>query len=58
MIKSRRWADHVAKMEESRSAFEILTGKPTVKKYLGNPKRRWEDIIKMDLKEMGINTRN
>ena len=31
MIKSRRlrWAGHVARMEEGRSAFKILTGKPT-----------------------------
>ena len=30
-IKSRRmrWAGHVARMEEGRSAFKILTGKPT-----------------------------
>ena len=33
MIKSRslRWAGHVARMEEGRSAFKILTGKPTVR---------------------------
>ena len=30
VIKSRlRWAGHVARMEEDRSAFKILTGKPT-----------------------------
>ena len=31
MIKSRRlrWAGHIARMEEGRSAFKILTGKPT-----------------------------
>ena len=36
MIKSRRlkWAGHVARMEESRSAFKILTGKPTGKRPL------------------------
>ena len=34
VIKSRRlrWAGHVARMEEGRSAFKILTGKPTGKK--------------------------
>ena len=42
-------------MEEVRSAFEILTGKPTGKRPLG--KRGWDDIIRMDLKEIGINTR-
>ena len=45
-------------MEEGRSAFTILTGKPTGNITLGRPKRRWEDNIRMDLKEIGINTRN
>ena len=45
-------------MEEGRSAFKILTGKPTGKRPLGRPRRRWEDNIRMDLKEIGINTRN
>ena len=31
-------------MEEGRSAFKILTGKPTGKSPLGRPRRRWEDI--------------
>ena len=55
VIKSRRsrWAGHVARMEESRSAFKILTGKPTGKRPLGRPRRR-QDNIRMDLKEMGI----
>ena len=37
VIKSRRliWAGHVARMEEDRSAFKILTGKPIEKKHLG-----------------------
>ena len=38
-----RWAGHVARMEEGRSAFKILKGKPTVKKPLGRPMCRWED---------------
>ena len=45
-------------MEKGRSAFKILTGKPTGKRLLGRPRRRWEDNNKMDLKEMGINTRS
>ena len=45
-------------MEEGRSAFKILTGKPTGKRPLGRPRRRWEDNIIMDLKEIGINTKN
>ena len=57
VIKSRRsrWAGHVARMEEVRSAFRILTGKPTGKRPLGSSRRRWEDNIRMDLKD--INTR-
>ena len=41
-IKSRRlrWAGHLARMEECRSAFEILTGKPTGKRPLGRPTSR------------------
>ena len=54
LIKSRRlgWLDHVARMEEGRSAFKILTGRPTPagKISLGRPRRRWEDNIRMDLK--------
>ena len=55
-IKSRRlrWAGHVARMEEGRSVFKILTGKPTGKRPLGRPRRRWEDNIRMDLEEIGI----
>ena len=42
VIKSRRlrWAGHVARMEEGRGAFKILTGKPTGKRPLGRPRRR------------------
>ena len=39
-------------------AFKILTGKPTGKRPLGRPRRRWEDNIRVDLKEIGINARN
>ena len=43
---------HVARMEESRNVFKILTGKPTGKRPLGRPWHR------MDLKKIAINTRN
>ena len=43
-------------MVEGRSAFKILIGKPTGKRPLCRPRRRWEDYIRMDLKEIGINT--
>ena len=45
-------------MEESRSDFRILTGKPTGKRPLERPMRRWEDNIRMDLEEMCINAGN
>ena len=45
-------------MNEVRSIFKILTGKPTAKGTLGGPRRRWENNIRMDLEEMGINMRN
>ena len=50
VIKSRRlrWAGHVARKEEGRSAFKILTGKPTGKRPLGRPRRRWEDNRRMN----------
>ena len=52
MIKSRRLrlVGHVARMEEGRSVFKILTDKPIGK--------RPKDNIRMDLKEIGINIRN
>ena len=56
-IKSRRlrWAGHVARrIEEGKGAFKILTGK----RPLGRPRRRWEDNIRMDLEEIGINAGN
>ena len=56
--KRLRWAGHVARMEESRSAFKILTGKPTGKRPLGRPRHRWEGNIRMDIEEIGINAEN
>ena len=52
------WAGHVARPEESRSAFKILTGKLTGKRPLGRSRHRFEDNIRMDLKGIGINGRN
>ena len=40
------------------SAFKILTGKPTGKRPLRWPRHRWEDNIRMDLEEIGINAGN
>ena len=45
-------------MEEGRSSLKILTGKPTGKRILGRTMCRWEDNIRMDFKEIGVNTRD
>ncbi|KAJ4431277.1 hypothetical protein ANN_19874 [Periplaneta americana] len=59
-IKSRclRWAGHVVRMGESRNAYRVLVGRPEGKRPLGRPRRRWEDNIKMDLREVGYDDRD
>jgi hypothetical protein len=54
-IKSRRmrWAGHVARMGEGRNVYRVLVGKPEGKRPLERPRRRWEDEIKMDHREIG-----
>jgi hypothetical protein len=56
VIKSRRLreAGHVARMGEGRDVYRFLVGRPEGKMPLGRPKRRWEDNIKLDLRETGI----
>jgi hypothetical protein len=53
-IKSRRmmWAGHVARMGEGRNVYRVLVGKPEGKRPLEGPRRRWEDGIEMDLREI------
>ena len=41
-----------------RNSLKILTGKPKGKRPLGRPRRRWEDNIRMNLEEIGINAGN
>ena len=53
-----RWKGHVARKEEGRSAFKILIGTSIGKRPLGRSRRRWEDDIRMDLEEIGINAGN
>jgi len=52
-IKSRRmrWAGHLARMGDWRSAYRVLVGKPEGKRPLGRPRRRWD--IKIDLQKVG-----
>jgi hypothetical protein len=60
VIKSRRmrWAGHVARMEEGRGIYGVLIGRRKGKRPLGRPRRRWEDNIKMDLREIEIDEAN
>jgi hypothetical protein len=60
VIKSRRmrWAGHVARMGEGRGVYRVLVGRPEGKRPLGRPRRRLENNIKMDLKEIGIDETN
>jgi hypothetical protein len=54
VIKSRRmrWAGHVARMGEVRNVYSIFIGKPEGRRPLGRPRRRWENNIGMDLREI------
>jgi hypothetical protein len=60
VIKSRRtrWVRHVARMGEGRGAYRILVGRPEGKRPLGRLRLRWEDNIKMDLGDRGIDGAN
>jgi hypothetical protein len=55
-VKSRRmrWAGHVARMGEERKVCKVLVGKPEGKRPPGRPRRKWEDGIRMDLREIGL----
>jgi hypothetical protein len=53
-----RWAGHVARIEEARGVYRVLVGRPAEKRLLGRTRRRWEDNIKMDLRETGIEEAN
>jgi hypothetical protein len=41
-------------MGEERKVYKVLVGKPKVKRPLGRPRSRWEDGIRMDLREIGL----
>jgi hypothetical protein len=55
-VKSRRmrWAGHMARMGEERKVYKVLVGKSEGNRRLGRPRRRWEDGIRMDLRETGL----
>jgi hypothetical protein len=60
VIKSRkmRWAGHVACMGEGRGVYRALVERPESKRPLVRPRRRWEDNIKLDLREIVIDGAN
>jgi hypothetical protein len=60
VIKSRRlrWAGHVAHVGEGRGVYRVLVGRPKDKRPLGRPRCRWEDNIKLELRDIGINGAN
>jgi hypothetical protein len=60
VIKTRRmrWAGHVARMWEERGVYRVSVGRPEGKRPLGRPRHRWENNIKMYLREIGIDGRN
>jgi hypothetical protein len=55
-VKSRRmrWPGHVACMGEERKVYTVLVGKSEGKRPLGRPRHRWEDGVRMDLREIGL----
>jgi hypothetical protein len=60
VIKTRimRWAEHVARMGDTRGILRVLVRMPEGKRPPGRPRRRWEDNIKMDLQEVGCGGMN
>jgi hypothetical protein len=55
MIKSRRtkWPRYVADIREKRNMYRTLVENPEEKRLLGLPNCRWEDYIRMGLRETG-----
>jgi hypothetical protein len=48
-----RWAGHVARVGEERKVYKVLVGKPEGKRPLERPRRRREDGVRIDLREIG-----
>jgi hypothetical protein len=59
-LRRMRWAGHVACIGEGRDVYRVLVGRPERKRPVGRPRHRWEDNIKMDLRdrEIGIDGEN
>jgi len=52
-ISKMRWAGQVPCMGEGRDVYRVLVEKPEGRRPRGRPRRRWEDNIRMDLREVG-----
>jgi hypothetical protein len=52
-LRRMRWAGHLARMGEKRTAYRLLVGKSEEKRPLGRPRCRWVDNIRIDLGEVG-----
>jgi hypothetical protein len=48
----------VARMGEGRGVYRVLVGRPESKRPVGRPRRRWENNIKLGLREIGIDGAN
>jgi hypothetical protein len=44
----------MARIGEERKVYKVLVGKPEEKRPLGRPRRRWEDGIRMDVREISL----
>jgi hypothetical protein len=53
-LRRMRWAGHVARMGEGRNVYRVLMGKSEGRRPLARPRRRWEDGIRMVLREIGL----
>jgi hypothetical protein len=53
LITYERWAGHIARMEAMGIYYKILVGKPEGKRPLRRTRRRWEDNIRIDIREIG-----
>jgi hypothetical protein len=51
-LRSIKWAGHVIRMGEVRNAYKIVVGRADRKKPYGGPRRRWEDNIRIDIREI------
>jgi hypothetical protein len=58
IVRRMRWAGDVARMGEGRGVYRVLVGRSEGKRPLERPRRMWEDNIKTNLREIGIDGAN